>query len=96
MANEAPEASVTALNAALVNLGVPAPAAAGDPFAADAYQTAFIEFIQRMGFLIPNDQGAGGVELPTFANNAAATGGGLAIGQFYRITGTDGVAQVHA
>lgn len=95
MANEAPTAGVDALNAALVNLGVPVPAAA-DAEAADGYQTAFIEFAQRVGFLIPNDQGAGGVELPEFADNAAAVGGGLAIGQFYRITGADTVAQVHA
>lgn len=34
--------------------------------------------------------------IPTFANNAAAITGGLVIGQFYLITGTDTVGIVHS
>lgn len=86
--------SVAQLNAAIKALGgVPV---AGDEQAEDALSTAWGQFVTLIGTLVPNSLGAGGVELPTFADNAAAVLGGLAIGQFYRITGADTVAQVHA
>lgn len=37
----------------------------------------------------------GVTEVPTYADNAAATGGGLSVGEFYRITASDHLAVVH-
>jgi hypothetical protein len=35
------------------------------------------------------------LDIQTFADNAAATGGGLITGDIYRLTGTDTLAIVH-
>lgn len=93
-AAEATTFMVVQLNAAITALGEPP--AAVDPSAPDALSVAWDQFITRVGTIIPNSLGAGGAELPVYADNAAALAGGLSIGQFYRITATDGVAQVHA
>lgn len=91
---EATTYSVAQLNAAIKALGgIPQFA---DEQGSDALSGAWGQLVTLIGFLIPNSLGAGGVELPEFANNAAALLGGLVIGQFYRITATDAVAQVHA
>ena len=93
---EATTFSVAQLNAAITALG--GTPTFTDEQAPDALSGAWGQFVTLIGFQIPNNLGAGGVELPTFADNAAALAGppALVIGQFYRITGTDGVAQVHA
>ena len=89
-AAEATTFSVAQLNAAITALGgVPV---ATDEQGRDALSTAWGQLVTLLGFLIDNAT-AGTGALQEFADNAAALGGGLVAGQFYR-TG-DAVKQVH-
>jgi len=82
--------SVAQLNAAITALG--GTPTATDESAEDALSTAWGQFVSLLGFNFAA-AGGGDASLPVFADNAAALGGGLVNGQFYR-TG-DAVKQVH-